>query len=165
MPQILYLSACYTLSLHELHGLTSICFRTFSCCFFYPFTPLPLASSRCSFRESTEVNDSAHFLLLCLHDLRCKRSHAVLAANKTKVKTEAEETLLQPARLSQRRVSFLCSHLHLPFFRDESAPALRPQPLSPLSLILPALLPSLPSCFLRFSTFNTSLADGWNQAN
>lgn len=128
--------------------------------FFYPFTPLPLASSRCSFRESTEVNDHTHFLLLCLHDLRWERSHGVLAANKTKVKTEAEETLLQPARLSQRRVSFLCSHLHLPFFRDESAPAFHPQPLSPLSLILPALLPSLPSCFLRFSTFNTSLADG-----
>lgn len=32
--------------------------------------------------------------------------------------------------------------------------------LSPLCLILPALFPSLPSCFLPFSTFNTSLTDG-----
>lgn len=65
--------------------------------------------------------------------------------------------LLQPVRLSQRRVSSSLSHLDLRFFRDESAPALRPHPFSPLSLILPALLPSLPYCILPFSTLTPHL--------
>lgn len=76
------------------------------------------------------------------------RSQGVLIANKTKVNTEREET-----------APSACSHT------DESAPFLCLQPLAALSLILPYLHPFQLSCFLRSSTFNTSLADGWNQTN
>lgn len=57
------------------------------------------------------------------------------------------------------RVSFLLSHLHLPFYTDKSAPALCPQLLPSASYLVwppPLSVILLPA----FSTLNTSLADG-----
>lgn len=143
MPQIVYLSASYTLPPCE-RSVDWTQFVSKPPFFFYHLFYLFVLSTfqrQCKGRCMFPV---AAFIWLAMS----YRSQSVLIANKTKVNTEREET-----------TTSACSHT------EESAPFLCLQPLAALSLILPYLHPFQLSCFLRSSTFNTSLADGWNQTN